>query len=91
MSQSQVPSSQDSFTSELELATFEQLVEGVSWRILDLQKSADNIRHTAYSYRDSYPSSLPQTCCCRFAGHTVKNGDRGTIYASAILDQQFKN
>ena len=31
MSQSQVPSSQDSFTSELELATFEQLVEGVSW------------------------------------------------------------
>ena len=47
MSQSQVPSSQDSLTSELELATFEQLVEGVSWRILDLQKSADNIRHTA--------------------------------------------
>ena len=36
MSQSQVPSSQDSFTSELELATFEQLVEGVSWHILDL-------------------------------------------------------
>ena len=58
MSQSQVPSSQDSFTSELELATFEQLVEGVSWRILDLQKSADNIRHTAYSYHESYPSTV---------------------------------
>ena len=58
MSQSQVPSSQDSFTSELELATFEQLVEGVSWRILDLQRSADNIRRTAYSYHDSYPSRV---------------------------------
>ena len=58
MSQSQVPSSQDSFTSELELATFEQLVEGVSWHILDLQKSADNIRRTAHSYRDSYPSRV---------------------------------
>ena len=58
MSQSQVPSSQDSFTSELELATFEQLVEEVSWRILDLQKSADNIRCTAYSYHDSYPSRV---------------------------------
>ena len=58
MSQSQVPSSQDSLTSDLELATFEQLVKGVSWRILDLQKSANNIRHTAYSYRDSYPSRV---------------------------------
>ena len=58
MSQSQVPSSQGSLTSELELATFEQLVEGVSWHILDLQKSADNIRCTAYSYRDSYPSRV---------------------------------
>ena len=58
MSQSQVPSSQDSLTSELELATFEQLVEGVSWRILDLQKSANNIRCTVYSYRDSYPSRV---------------------------------
>ena len=57
-SQSQLPSSQDSLTSELELATFEQLVEGVSWRILDLQKSADNIRHTAYSYSDSYQSRV---------------------------------
>ena len=58
MSQSQVPSSQDSFTSELEIATFEQLVKGVSWCILDLQKLADNIRRTAYSYRDSYPSRV---------------------------------
>ena len=58
MSQSQVPSSQDSLTSELELATFEQLVEGVSWRILDLQKSADNIRHTVYSYSDGYQSRV---------------------------------
>ena len=62
MSQSQVPSSQDSFTSELELATFEQLVEGVSWRILDLQKLANNIRCTAYSYRDSYPSRVCLKC-----------------------------
>ena len=62
MSQSQVPSSQDSFTSELELVTFEQLVEGVSWCILDLQKSADNIRHTAYSYHDSYPSRVCLKC-----------------------------
>ena len=58
MSQSQVPSSQDSLTSELELATFEQLVEGVSWHILDLQKSANNIRCTVYSYHDSYPSRV---------------------------------
>ena len=58
MSQSQVPSSQDSLTSELGLATFEQLVEGVSWHILDLQKSADNIRCSAYCYRDSYPSRV---------------------------------
>lgn len=57
-SQSQLPSSQDSLTSELELATFEQLVEGVSWRILDLQKSADNIRRTAYSYSDTYQSRV---------------------------------
>ena len=57
-SQSQLPSSQDSLTSELELATFEQLVKGVSWRILDLQKSADNIRRTAYSYSDSYHSRV---------------------------------
>ena len=57
-SQSQLPSSQDSLTSELELATFEQLVEGVSWRILDLQKSADNIRRTAYSYSDTYQNRV---------------------------------
>ena len=58
MSQSQVPSSQDSLTSKLELATFEQLVEGVLWHILDLQKSADDIRHTVYSFRDSYQSRV---------------------------------
>ena len=58
MSQSHECSSQDSLTSDLELATFEQLVEAVSWRILDLQKLADSIRHTAYSYRDSYPSRV---------------------------------
>ena len=57
MSQSQVPSSQDSFTSELELATFEQLVKGVSWHILNLQKSANNI-----SYHDSYPSRVCLKC-----------------------------
>ena len=62
MSQSQVPSSQESLTSELDLATFEQLVKGVSWRILDLQKLADNIRHTAYSYCDSYPSRVCLKC-----------------------------
>ena len=61
-SQSQLPSSQDSLTSELELATFEQLVEGVSWRILDLQKSADNIRRTAYSYSDTYQSRVNLKC-----------------------------
>ena len=62
MSQSQVPSSQDSLTSELELDTFEQLFKGVSWRILNLQKLANNIRHTAYSYCDSYPSRVCLKC-----------------------------
>ena len=51
---SQPPSSQDSLSAELELANFEQLVESVSWRILDLQKSSDSIRRTAYSYTDKY-------------------------------------
>ena len=90
MSQSQERRSQDSLTSDLELATFEQLVEGVSWRILDLQKLADSIRHTAYSYCDSYPE-FASNMLLQIAGHTVKNGDRGTIYASAILDQKSKN
>ena len=62
MSQSQVPSSQDSLTSELELTTFEQLVEGVSWHILDLQQLVDNIRCTAYSYCDSYQSRVCLKC-----------------------------
>ena len=62
MSQSQVPSSKDSLTSELELVTFEQLVKGVLWHILDLQKSADNIRCTTYSYCDSYQSRVCLKC-----------------------------
>ena len=51
---SQPQTSQDSLASDLELASFEDLVESVSWRILDLQKSADSIRRTAYTYCDNY-------------------------------------
>ena len=51
---SQPQTSQDSLASDLELASFEDLVESVSWRILDLQKSADSIRRTAYAYCDNY-------------------------------------
>ena len=51
---SQPQTSQDSLASDLELASFEDLVESVSWRILDLQKSADSICQTAYAYCDNY-------------------------------------
>ena len=51
---SQPCSMQDCFESDLELASFQDLVEGVSWRILDVQKSSDSIRQTAYAYQDNY-------------------------------------
>ena len=37
------PSSQDCFTVDIELAKLQELVKGVSWRVLDIQKSAENI------------------------------------------------
>ena len=40
---SQPHSLQDCLESDLELASFQDLVEGVSWRLLDLQKSADSM------------------------------------------------
>ena len=52
--ESSQPSSQDCFTADFELANLQELVEGVSWRVLDTQKSAENIRRTAYSYHDIY-------------------------------------
>ena len=55
---SQPTSSQDGFSSDLQLAKFEELVEGVSWRVLDIQKSAENIHHTAYSYHDIYSNRV---------------------------------
>ena len=51
-------SSQDCFTVDIELAKLEELVEGVSWRVLDIQKSAENICHTAYSYHDIYSNRV---------------------------------
>ena len=48
------PSSQDCFSSDIELEKLEELVEGVSWRVLDIQKSAENICCTTYSYHDNY-------------------------------------
>ena len=50
--ESSQPSSQDCFTADIELANLQELVEGVSWRVLDIQKSAENIHRTAYSYHD---------------------------------------
>ena len=52
------PSSQDSFTADIELAKLEELVKGVSWRVLDIQKSAENIHCTAYSYHDIYSNRV---------------------------------
>ena len=51
-------SSQDCFTADIQLAKLEELVEGVSWRVLDIQKSAENIRRTAYSYHDIYSNRV---------------------------------
>ena len=48
------PSSQDCFSLDIELAKLEELVEGLSWRVLDIQKSAENICRTTYSYHDIY-------------------------------------
>ena len=55
---SQPTSSQDCFSLDLELAKLEELVEGVSWRVLDIQKSAENIRRTTYSYHDIYSNRV---------------------------------
>ena len=55
---SQPTSSQDCLSLDLELAKFGELVEEVAWRILDIQKSAENIHHTAYSYHDVYPNRV---------------------------------
>ena len=59
---SQPHSSQDCLESDLELASFQDLVEGVSWRILDVQKSSDNIRRTAYAYQDNYANRNQLKC-----------------------------
>ena len=56
------PSSQDRFTADIELANLEELVEGVSRRVLDIQKSAENIRCTAYSYHDIYSNRVILKC-----------------------------
>ena len=52
------PSSQDCFTADIELAKLQELVEGVSWRVLDIQKSAENIHHTTYNYHDIYSNRV---------------------------------
>ena len=56
--ESSQPSSQDCFTADIELAKLQELVKGVSWRILDIQKSAENICCTAYSYHDIYSNRV---------------------------------
>ena len=56
--ESSQPSSQDCFTVDIELAKLQELVEGVSWRVLDIQKSAENICRTAYSYHDIYSNRV---------------------------------
>ena len=56
--ESSQPSSQDFFTADIELVNLQELVEGVSWRVLDIQKSAENIRCTAYSYHDIYSNRV---------------------------------
>ena len=55
---SQPTSSQDCLSSDLELAKFGELVEGVAWRVLDIQKSAENICRTAYNYSDVYANRV---------------------------------
>ena len=56
--ESSQPSSQDCFTADIELAKLQELVEGVSWRVLDIQKSAENICCTTYSYHDIYSNRV---------------------------------
>ena len=56
--ESSQPSSQDCFTVDIELANLQELVKGVSWRVLDIQKSTENICHTAYSYHDIYSNRV---------------------------------
>ena len=56
--ESSQPSSQDCFTADIELAKLQELVKGVSWRVLDIQKSAENICHTTYSYHDIYSNRV---------------------------------
>ena len=60
--QSSQPSSQDCFTADIELAKLQELVEGMSWKVLDIQKSAENIRRTAYSYHDIYSNRVILKC-----------------------------
>ena len=55
--ESSQPSSQDCFTADIELANLQELVQGMS-RVLDIQKSAENIRRTAYSYHDIYSNRV---------------------------------
>ena len=52
------PSFQDCFTADIELAKLQELVEGVSWRVLNIQKSAENIHRTAYNYHDIYSNRI---------------------------------
>ena len=59
---SEPTSSQDCLSSDLELAKFGELVEGVSWQVLDIQKSAENIHCTGYSYVDVYPNRVTLKC-----------------------------
>ena len=50
--------SQPSFTADIELAKLQELVEGVSWKVLDIQKSVENIHRTAYNYHDIYSNRV---------------------------------
>ena len=55
---SQCSGSQDSFSSELEKANFQELIEAVAWRLVDIEKSARNIHQTAYNYSDVYSNKI---------------------------------
>ena len=55
---SQCSASQDSFSSELDKANFQQLIESVAWRLVDIEKSARNIHQTAYNYPDDYSNKI---------------------------------
>ena len=55
---SQCSGSQDSFSSELEKANFQQLIEAVAWQLVDIEKSVQNIHQTAYNYPDVYSNKI---------------------------------